>query len=165
MSTWWLWSVIQLHENSKFDLTFYSVVLSISLCSPMHMLPTNRPVNFGLSWVLLAVPLLLSMTLFAERPVILSLFILTSTGFLLLIPHRESGASLPSNQPVSPTVSAPKQPWRTWIRPLPAMTTYRAYMMLMTVPAILAVDFLAVPRSLAKCETYGVSLVSLPIQL
>jgi hypothetical protein len=32
-------------------------------------------------------------------------------------------------------------------------------MMLMTVLAILAVDFPVFPRALAKCETYGVSLV------
>jgi hypothetical protein len=31
--------------------------------------------------------------------------------------------------------------------------------MLMTVLAILAVDFPVFPRTLAKCETYGVSLV------
>ena len=35
-------------------------------------------------------------------------------------------------------------------------------MMLMTVLSILAVDFPIFPRSLAKCETYGVSLVSIP---
>lgn len=33
-------------------------------------------------------------------------------------------------------------------------------MMLMTVLAILAVDFKVFPRSLAKCESFGVSLVS-----
>jgi phosphatidylinositol glycan class W len=34
--------------------------------------------------------------------------------------------------------------------------------MLMTVLAILAVDFPVFPRILAKCETYGVSLVRRP---
>lgn len=43
--------------------------------------------------------------------------------------------------------------------PLPALSTYRAHMMLMTVLAILAVDFPVFPRALAKCETFGVSLV------
>ena len=38
-------------------------------------------------------------------------------------------------------------------------------MMLMTILAILAVDFPVFPRSLAKCETYGVSLVRLLIAL
>jgi hypothetical protein len=35
----------------------------------------------------------------------------------------------------------------------------------MTVLSILAVDFPVFPRSLAKCETYGVSLVGTPIDL
>jgi phosphatidylinositol glycan class W len=40
-----------------------------------------------------------------------------------------------------------------------SLTVYRAHMMLMTVLAILAVDFPVFPRMLAKCETFGVSLV------
>jgi hypothetical protein len=43
---------------------------------------------------------------------------------------------------------------------LPAVSTWRAHMMLMTVISILAVDFPVFPRSLVKCETFGVSLVS-----
>ncbi|KIJ91233.1 hypothetical protein K443DRAFT_686228 [Laccaria amethystina LaAM-08-1] len=103
------------------------------------------------------------MTLFAERPIILSVFILIPTALLLFVPRREGGPSLPSSQPPSLAVSAPKQPSRTWIRPLPALTTYRAHMMLMTILAILAVDFPVFPRSLAKCETYGVSLMDLGV--
>lgn len=45
------------------------------------------------------------------------------------------------------------------ITPLPALSTYRAHMMLLTIICILAVDFPVFPRELAKCETYGVSLV------
>jgi len=45
------------------------------------------------------------------------------------------------------------------IAPLPALSIYRAHMMLMTILCILAVDFPVFPRLLAKCETYGVSIV------
>lgn len=49
---------------------------------------------------------------------------------------------------------------------LSALTTYRAHMLLMTNVCILAVDFRVFPRSLAKCETYGASLVrDLPVQV
>lgn len=51
---------------------------------------------------------------------------------------------------------------RVKMKPLPALTTYRAHMMLMTVLAILAVDFRVFPRALAKCESWGVGLVSVP---
>lgn len=47
------------------------------------------------------------------------------------------------------------------VPPLPALTTYRAHMMLMTVLAILAVDFRVFPRMLSKCESWGVSVVGL----
>ncbi|EDR10435.1 uncharacterized protein LACBIDRAFT_152132, partial [Laccaria bicolor S238N-H82] len=146
-------SITQINLVSLVALS--SVSLYSALCT---RLPTSRRINFGLSWVLLVLPLLLSMTLFAERPIILSLFIFIPTALLLF-----GGPSLPSSQPASPAVSAPKQPSRTWIRPLPALTTYRAHMMLMTILAILAVDFPVFPRSLAKCETYGVSLMDLGV--
>jgi phosphatidylinositol glycan class W len=40
-----------------------------------------------------------------------------------------------------------------------AVTIWRAHMMLMTVLCILAVDFQVFPRALAKCESFGVSIV------
>lgn len=48
----------------------------------------------------------------------------------------------------------------TRIPMFPPLTTYRAHMLLLTAICILAVDFPVFPRSLAKCETFGVSIVS-----
>jgi hypothetical protein len=102
------------------------------------------------------------MTWFANKPGTLSLTLLFPAGLLLLIPRRESGTPLPSgNRSSSPNrqdTSSTTTP-DSLIPPLPAITTYRAHMLLMTILGILAVDFPLFPRTLAKCETYGVSLV------
>jgi phosphatidylinositol glycan class W len=106
------------------------------------------------------------MTSFAEAPGGLSLLLLASTLVLLLLPPLERGTPLPaesrdelaSSDGGSRAETPSKHPSRSF-RPLPALTTYRAHMMLMTILSILAVDFPVFPRVLAKCETYGVSLV------
>ena len=116
----------------------------------------TRTLGFLSSWQLLVFPLLLSMTVFASQPTNFLVLLSVSTGLVLCLPKSETGSSLPSIQPPS-SASTSRNPFQ--IPPLPALTTYRAHMMLMTVLAILAVDFPIFPRSLVKCETFGVSLV------
>lgn len=130
-------------------------------------------------WLLLVIPLLLSMTLFAHRPGTLSAILLLPTAFIcFLFPPHQSGTPLPSggsphSSPVSHRTSsshldkASKQgaesPEQTQTTRLSALSTYRAHMMLVTVLAILAVDFPVFPRKLAKCETYGVSFMDMGV--
>lgn len=108
--------------------------------------------------MVLVFPLLLSMTLYANMPVILSITILILAYFISFFPVQYSGTPLPSQHPMP---SGPQQFKATGpqISPLPAVTIYRAHMMLLTILCILAVDFPVFPRTLAKCETFGVSLV------
>ncbi len=119
--------------------------------------------------MLLILPLLFSVTLFANAPGLLSTLILVPTLLLLSLPRRETGTYLPSallHSRQSSRISNPSRdssPSRALaipIPPLPALTTYRAHMLLLTFICILAVDFPVFPRSLAKCETFGVSLVN-----
>ncbi len=117
---------------------------------------STRLNKFPISWVILVLPLLLSMTLFANMPALLSILMLIPALGLSLSSRRESGTSLPSNERERGLANAKA--------PLPFLTTYRAHMLLMTILAILAVDFPVFPRSLAKCESFGVSLVcSVPL--
>jgi phosphatidylinositol glycan class W len=136
--------------------------------------PPLKSFQFLIEWTLLVIPLLLSMTLFADRPLILSAALI----YFLFPPHK-SGTPLPSSCSPSPHTSptllctasfhdddnsggqsaAPtNEPEGTR---LAALSMYHVHMMLMTILAILAVDFPVFLCGLAKCETYGVSLVRL----
>lgn len=95
------------------------------------------------------------MTVFANAPALFDLLLLLPILAVSYYPRRESGTPLPSSAGTPREADAPIKV----VAPLPALTTYRAHMMLMTILAILAVDFPVFPRSLAKCESFGVSLV------
>ncbi|KAI0689335.1 GWT1-domain-containing protein [Cytidiella melzeri] len=149
---------------------------SIALHSTLRTrLPPNRTINLPVEFLLLVVPLLLSVTLFANSPALLLIVIMIPTGVLFLLPPRESGTPLPSNlghsRPTSPTpdrvndnnANEGSPGAVATVPPLPALTTYRSHMLLLTCLCILAVDFPVFPRSLAKCETFGVSIMDLGV--
>lgn len=122
-----------------------------------------RTMPFVLEWLVLVLPLSLALTVYANAPGALSALVVAPTCVLLLLPRIESGSPLLSKTNETNTARDSRiidRPALPTLSPLPALTTYRANVMLMTVFSILAVDFPVFPRSLAKCETYGVSLVS-----
>ncbi|KAJ7171681.1 GWT1-domain-containing protein [Mycena crocata] len=156
------------HVNIISSVALASIALYSTLQTRIYR---TRVIPFFLSCIVLPLPLLLSMTLFANNAGLLTVILLVPTGLVLWrTPPPDSSISLPGSigspmqSPHTPpsSVPAPRQPGGSFA-PLPALSTYRAHMMLMTVLGILAVDFPVFPRSLVKCESYGVSLMDLGV--
>ncbi|KAI0372573.1 hypothetical protein BV20DRAFT_1034621 [Pilatotrama ljubarskyi] len=153
------------------NMVSLSALISIALHSALRTrLPSNRPLQFTTEVLLLVAPLIASVTIFANAPGVLCLILLAPTTLLLLLPRRESGTYLPSalthSRVSSRDSTSPREvtfPRTINIPPLPALTTYRSHMLLLTFICILAVDFPVFPRSLAKCETFGVSIMDLGV--
>lgn len=112
-------------------------------------------------FVLLPLPLLLSLTLFSSHPILLNTFLIS----LSLLALRFLAPPTNGQPPLSPEVGRAEAEKRDEqlerrLRPKGWVTVYRAHMMVMTVICILAVDFQVFPREFAKAETWGTSLVS-----
>ncbi|KKA29075.1 hypothetical protein TD95_004184 [Thielaviopsis punctulata] len=117
--------------------------------------------------------LLLSVTLYADQSLLLNLAILVPVVLLLLVPpvkstspktQRPSSAALKkAGLKNAPTKSKSSQPAPSSLGLKPFLTMYRGSMMVMTMIAILAVDFRLFPRRFAKVETWGTSLMDLGV--
>ncbi|KAF8259747.1 GWT1-domain-containing protein [Lactarius quietus] len=141
-----------LHINLISFVALSSIALHSSIRSRF---PPLKSFQFLSEWTLIVVPLLLSMTVFADRPGILSSALLLPTALF-----TSCGAPSPRTSPTMLRALS----FHGDDNPSPIrLSTYRAHMMLVTILAILAVDFPVFPRSLAKCETYGVSLMDMGV--
>ncbi|EKM57256.1 uncharacterized protein PHACADRAFT_172903 [Phanerochaete carnosa HHB-10118-sp] len=164
------------------NMVSLAALASIALHSALRTrLPLQKTTNFYMDAPVLVIPLLLSVTIFALSPGYLLLLILLPTSVLLLVPPREAGTPLPStlaagsrhgsrrpslvgsNDAAGGAMHEPHVQLDSTIPPLAALTTYRAHMLLLTAICILAVDFPVFPRILAKCETFGASLMDVGV--
>jgi hypothetical protein len=137
-------------------------------------------------YALTVVPLLLGVTVLAQRP--WTLLAMLATGTLALTisrkpavkgerdesrrrrelredvssdeDDREEDEDKTDGQPKSPIDDKTRSPSSNSTPPQAFLTIYRAHMMTITVLAILAVDFPVFPRGFGKTELWGASLVS-----
>ncbi|KAL1715795.1 GWT1-domain-containing protein [Schizophyllum commune] len=133
--------------------------LSVAVHAGVQSRLNPRPAPL-LSFAILVLPLLLGMTLLADAPVVLIVGLGAAAVGLYVRAPKELDSPLPSRSP-APSAGFASSPAR--VPPLPALSTFRAHMLLMTILAILAVDFPVFPRELAKCETFGVSLMDVGV--
>ena len=144
------------------SLSFYSTLRVRS-----HLLPSSPSLaSFITQFIFLVAPLLVAVTIAAEpsgRDAVKVNVLFTGAAVAVYIGSKEhiarSRNSLPHSTKVNQTDDENRQNASGKFPFLPAVTTWRAHMMLMTSLCILAVDFPVFPRELAKCETFGVSLV------
>ncbi|KAG8819578.1 Glucosaminyl phosphatidylinositol (GlcN-PI) nositol acylation protein [Serendipita sp. 399] len=176
------------HINLISLIAFFSLCLYTALHTRVVGLPPTRPwALFVDQFILLVLPLLVSVTFAAQGSGLEALkwnggFILVTATLCIKLESKiqKSAEMLPiSTSTSSPLPSKtqffPDPPAKDMLgagghldRPssvpkMPAVSTWRAHMMLMTVICILAVDFQVFPRSLVKCETFGVSVMDLGV--
>ncbi|KIM24843.1 hypothetical protein M408DRAFT_331516 [Serendipita vermifera MAFF 305830] len=167
------------HINLISLIAFTSLCLYSSLRTHLPFFPPKNPfLLFAVQFVVLVLPLLGAVTYAAQGQ---SGFEALKWNVVLGMPalavclrfdskRRIVSESIPTSSPnpsmvdISTEHSFKKQQQRQiTVLQLPAVTTWRAHMMIMTVLGILAVDFPVFPRSLAKCEVFGVSLMDLGV--
>lgn len=124
-----------------------NLVCTTALASYALWLWLPRKAQSSLIWeyVVLVVPLTLACTILAESVyLLLGSMLLVTLGLWASRDANASGASSAT------TTGRPR--WAF-------LTVYRAYLLILTIYCILAVDFPIFPRIFAKCETFGTSLV------
>ena len=126
------------------------------------------PVAFMTDFLLNVCAILFAITAYSSVPLFLNIFLITP-ALLLLLPlqatrhtNRDAKKSkAKSKQATKATPSSRDSSWQLVSRPF--ITHYRGAMMIVTVLAILAVDFPIFPRRFAKVETWGTSLMDIGV--
>lgn len=171
----------QMHINLISLIMFMSLCLYSALRTRVRGFPPKPTLAlFSTQFVLLVLPSLGAVTYAARGPGLEALnwntcFVLGVLGICTWFEPKiqRLKESLPNSSPNPSTMdftdrselkeqrekSKRAQDSKETIPKLQAVTTWRAHMMLLTCICILAVDFPVFPRSLAKCETFGVSMV------
>jgi phosphatidylinositol glycan class W len=108
--------------------------------------------------------MLLAITLYSGSPVLLDTLLLAAALFVFALPPNLSGRrKKPKLPPQAQSAAAASSAALDVLSTKPFLTTYRAFMMIVTALGILAVDFRIFPRRFAKVETWGTSLMDVGV--
>ncbi|CCF45635.1 GPI-anchored wall transfer protein 1 [Colletotrichum higginsianum] len=119
----------------------------------------------AVDYLLNVTAILLSTTLYASSPLLLSALLLAPAALIYAFPPN---LGAPRRKPVIPPSNLKSKAGAATV-PLPVLpvkpflTHYRGTMLVVTCVAILAVDFRLFPRRFAKVETWGTSLMDIGV--
>mgnify|MGYP002743753719 CR=1 FL=1 len=132
-------SIVYINAVSATSLVSYALWIYVRTYGVYAWMPYVW--DFGI----LIMPLMLACTILADRAYsLVALMLIFAVAFARL--HTKKTSQPPSGS-----------------HPRSYITVYRAYLMVLTIFCILAVDFPIFPRFLAKCETWGTSLMDLGV--
>lgn len=132
-------SIVYINAICATSLVSYALWLCVRTCRVYTWMP------YGWDFGILILPLMLACTVLAHRVYsLVALILISAAAFAIVRTNKTS--KLPSGG-----------------HPKTCITVYRAYLMVLTIFCILAVDFPIFPRFLAKCETWGTSLMDLGV--
>ncbi|OLN84396.1 GPI-anchored wall transfer protein 1 [Colletotrichum chlorophyti] len=167
--------VSNLSGGSVSEINYVTVVAPVAvllwsvLQSRQSFFKPYRPLACAVDYLLNVAAILLSTTLYASSPLLLSALLLAPALLVYALPQnlgasRKKPAIPPhaksrSTGAAAGGASAPPSDLPT----KPFLTHYRGSMLVITCIAILAVDFRLFPRRFAKVETWGTSLMDLGV--
>ncbi|KAH7106982.1 GWT1-domain-containing protein [Auriculariales sp. MPI-PUGE-AT-0066] len=153
--------------SSIYHINIISLVsfISLGVYGDAVLSRSRRPQSFLLDWATLVLPVLLSITVFAERPLLLAAMTLVAQWPLttLVQAFLSRTKATPAAQQDNSLANARTLTTSPGRASLASVSAYRAHMMILTALAILAVDFPVFPRFLAKCESFGTSMMDIGV--
>ncbi|KAK8032292.1 GWT1-domain-containing protein [Apiospora arundinis] len=149
-------------------VSFIAILLWSVLQTRQSFFKSYGPLALLVDFILSVCAFLLAITVYADKPLLLSGLILAPALFIYALP---TNLAAPKKKPkLPPTAQAKNKNGKdatgassrgelSVLSVKPFLTHYRGSLMIMTCLAILAVDFRLFPRRFAKVETWGTSLM------
>ncbi|KPI41140.1 GPI-anchored wall transfer protein 1 [Cyphellophora attinorum] len=139
-----------------------AILLWTALQRSQSFFTPYSPLAFAVDFLLNVCAVLFAFTIYSSAPLALSVF-LVAPAVLLLTLQSPKEAAPNGTAKKGKSEGADTQSFKSKLVPRPFLTHYRGTMMIMTVVAILAVDFPIFPRRFAKVETWGTSLMDIGV--